>query len=130
MSHSSDKLECVTYLCFTYRFLGTPMSKKFALYKHSFRPRHFDNFQNITIDGGNYHMLMLGPPFLQKKVVYGLCGGVIFAAVVSSVFLLVFHDHKRRILTFGIICDVFNIIMYSSPLTIMVRAHPSPLHGL
>ncbi|XP_039158893.1 bidirectional sugar transporter SWEET4-like [Eucalyptus grandis] len=57
----------------------------------------------------------------RKKVVYWLCGEVIFVATVSLVFLLVFHDHKRRILAFGIICDVFNIIMYSSPLTIMKK---------
>ncbi|XP_056176584.1 bidirectional sugar transporter SWEET4-like [Syzygium oleosum] len=57
----------------------------------------------------------------RKKVVYCLCGEVVFIAVVSLVFLLVFQDHKRRILAFGIICDVFNIIMYSSPLTIMKK---------
>ncbi|KAI6671269.1 hypothetical protein NL676_006154 [Syzygium grande] len=57
----------------------------------------------------------------RKKVVYCLCGEVVFIAAVSLVFLLVFHDHKRRTLAFGIICDVFNIIMYSSPLTIMKK---------
>ncbi|XP_039159061.1 bidirectional sugar transporter SWEET4-like [Eucalyptus grandis] len=56
-----------------------------------------------------------------KKVIYWLCGEVIFIAAVSLAILLVFHDHKRRILAFGIICDVFNIIMYSSPLTIMKK---------
>ncbi|KAK3410163.1 hypothetical protein EUGRSUZ_J02187 [Eucalyptus grandis] len=39
----------------------------------------------------------------------------------SLVFLLVFHDHKRRILAFGIFCDMCNIIMYTSPLTIMKK---------
>ncbi|XP_039158891.1 bidirectional sugar transporter SWEET4 [Eucalyptus grandis] len=57
----------------------------------------------------------------RKKVIYWLCGEVIFIAAVSLAILLVFHDHKRRILAFGIICDVFNIIMYSSPLTIMKK---------
>ncbi|KAF8034193.1 hypothetical protein BT93_C0466 [Corymbia citriodora subsp. variegata] len=57
----------------------------------------------------------------RKKVIYWLGGEIIFIAAVSLVILLVFHDHKRRILAFGIICDVFNIIMYSSPLTIMKK---------
>ncbi|KAF8034194.1 hypothetical protein BT93_C0467 [Corymbia citriodora subsp. variegata] len=62
----------------------------------------------------------------RKKVVYCLCGGVIFVVMVLLVFLQAFHDHKRRIFAFGSICNVFNIIMYSSPLTIMVCTHPSP----
>ncbi|KAK3410164.1 hypothetical protein EUGRSUZ_J02189 [Eucalyptus grandis] len=57
----------------------------------------------------------------RKKVVYWLCGEIAFIVAVSLVFLLVFHDHRRRILAFGIICDVFNIVMYSSPLTIMKK---------
>ncbi|XP_010034634.2 bidirectional sugar transporter SWEET6b [Eucalyptus grandis] len=57
----------------------------------------------------------------RKKVVYWLCVEIVFVAAVSLVFLLVFHDHKRRILVFGIICDMCNIIMYISPLTIMKK---------
>ncbi|KAL3720242.1 bidirectional sugar transporter SWEET4 [Eucalyptus grandis] len=57
----------------------------------------------------------------RKKVVYWLCGEIAFVVAMSLVFLLVFHDHKRRILAFGIFCDMCNIIMYTSPLTIMKK---------
>ncbi|KAL3720245.1 hypothetical protein ACJRO7_005128 [Eucalyptus globulus] len=57
----------------------------------------------------------------QQRVIYWLCGEVVFVTTVSVAFLQVFPDHRRRILAFGIIYDFFNIIMYSSPLTIMKK---------
>ncbi|KAH0975536.1 hypothetical protein GBA52_017435 [Prunus armeniaca] len=44
---------------------------------------------------------------------------VIFFVIVVFVVLYCFHTTKRRSLIVGIICIVFNILMYASPLTIM-----------
>lgn len=57
---------------------------------------------------------------VQKKVIYGLMGELAFFAAVVAVALLAFHGTKQRSLFVGILCDIFNIIMYTSPLTIMV----------
>ncbi|XP_030530822.1 bidirectional sugar transporter SWEET4-like [Rhodamnia argentea] len=90
---------------------------------------HPDSLLVVTINGVGLVMELIylcifftyAPNKGRKKVVYWLCGEVVFIAVVSLVVLLVFHDHNRRILAFGIICDVFNIIMYGSPLIIMKK---------
>ncbi|PON43788.1 SWEET sugar transporter [Trema orientale] len=57
----------------------------------------------------------------RKKVAYWLLGEIAFFAVVAVVALLAFHGTKQRSLFVGILCDIFNIIMYSSPLTIMMK---------
>ncbi|PON43789.1 SWEET sugar transporter [Trema orientale] len=57
----------------------------------------------------------------RKKIVYWLLGEIAFFAVVAVVALLAFHGTKQRSLFVGILCDIFNIIMYSSPLTIMMK---------
>lgn len=45
---------------------------------------------------------------------------VVFVAIVALITLLALHGTKKRSLLVGIICDIFNVIMYASPLTIMV----------
>lgn len=57
----------------------------------------------------------------RKKVVYWLAGEFLFFAVVVLIALLVFHGTKKRSLFVGVLCDIFNIIMYASPLTIMKK---------
>ncbi|KAJ4729196.1 Bidirectional sugar transporter SWEET [Melia azedarach] len=54
----------------------------------------------------------------RKVVALGLSGEVIFVAIVAMIALLAFHTHKTRSMFVGILCDIFNIIMYGSPLTI------------
>ncbi|PKI55217.1 hypothetical protein CRG98_024508 [Punica granatum] len=55
------------------------------------------------------------------KVVLTLLIEVIFAAAVMTGVILGLHTHKKRSLVLGVICDVFNIIMYGMPLSIMKK---------
>ncbi|PON43790.1 SWEET sugar transporter [Trema orientale] len=57
----------------------------------------------------------------RKKVVYWLLIEIVFFAAIALIALLALHGTKKRSLIVGILCDIFNIIMYSSPLTIMMK---------
>ncbi|KAH0468599.1 hypothetical protein IEQ34_003632 [Dendrobium chrysotoxum] len=46
---------------------------------------------------------------------------ITFIAVVAGIILSIFKSHERRTLIIGIICIVFCILMYASPLSIMKR---------
>lgn len=58
---------------------------------------------------------------LQKKVLLGLSVEVIFAAIIIVITMTRLHTYKKRSLMVGVICDIFNTLMYVSPLTVMVR---------
>ncbi|CAJ1946765.1 unnamed protein product [Sphenostylis stenocarpa] len=45
----------------------------------------------------------------------------IFFAAIMLITTLVLHGTTRRSLVVGIICDIFNVMMYVSPLTIMAK---------
>ncbi|CAK9322586.1 unnamed protein product [Citrullus colocynthis] len=57
----------------------------------------------------------------RKRVSVCLVIEVVFVAIVALVTLLALHGTKKRSLLVGIICDIFNVIMYASPLTIMAK---------
>ncbi|XP_054801515.1 LOW QUALITY PROTEIN: bidirectional sugar transporter SWEET6b-like [Prosopis cineraria] len=57
----------------------------------------------------------------RKKVFLCLLAEAIFFAAIVLITLLVLHGTVTRSLVVGILCDVFNIMMYLSPLTIMVK---------
>lgn len=65
----------------------------------------------------------------QWIVVLGLLAEAIFATGVSVITMEVFHTTKRRTTFVGIICVIFGIILYGSPLSIMVRNCISPSNG-
>nr|QHT64209.1 sugar efflux transporter 8 [Litchi chinensis] len=54
----------------------------------------------------------------RKKVALGLLGEVIFVGIMAGITFGCFHTYVKRSLLVGVICDVFNIIMYASPLLI------------
>ncbi|ESR59713.1 hypothetical protein CICLE_v10017554mg [Citrus x clementina] len=54
----------------------------------------------------------------RKIVAIGLLGEVAFLGVIAVITFVVFHNTNTRTLFVGIICDIFNIIMYASPLSI------------
>ncbi|PQQ15757.1 bidirectional sugar transporter SWEET6a-like [Prunus yedoensis var. nudiflora] len=56
----------------------------------------------------------------RKKVAFGLGFDVVFFVAIAAISLTALHGTKKRSLMVGIVCDIFNIIMYGSPLTIMV----------
>ncbi|KAK2365614.1 hypothetical protein P8452_54440 [Trifolium repens] len=55
----------------------------------------------------------------RKKVgLYLLVEAILFGAIVL-ITMLALHGHTKRSLIVGILCDMFNIAMYISPLTVM-----------
>ncbi|XP_027368844.1 bidirectional sugar transporter SWEET5 [Abrus precatorius] len=57
----------------------------------------------------------------RKRILLVLLVEVIFIAMVVFVTLHFVHTLKRRKLVVGLICIIFNILMYCSPLTVMRR---------
>ncbi|KAL2335639.1 hypothetical protein Fmac_016852 [Flemingia macrophylla] len=57
----------------------------------------------------------------RKKVVLYLIVEVILFAAIVLVTMLALHGTIRRSLIVGVLCDIFNVMMYVSPLTIMAK---------
>nr|XP_048327587.1 bidirectional sugar transporter SWEET6b-like [Ziziphus jujuba var. spinosa] len=57
----------------------------------------------------------------RKKIVVGLGIVFIFNANVVAITLLTLHEAKIRSFMVGMLCDIFNLMMYISPLTIMAK---------
>lgn len=70
-------------------------------------------------------MILINPLYiyLQKKVLIGLASEVVFVIIIVVITMLALHTHTKRSLIVGVICDIVNILMYCSPLTIMVRTY-------
>ncbi|THG14098.1 hypothetical protein TEA_009356 [Camellia sinensis var. sinensis] len=56
---------------------------------------------------------------LVKKILIALLVEVIFMAIVVFITMTFLHTTKARSTLVGLLCIVFNIIMYTSPLTVM-----------
>lgn len=57
----------------------------------------------------------------RLKVLLGILVELIFIAIVAILVLTLLHTTKQRSLVVGIVCILFNIMMYASPLSVMVR---------
>ncbi|XP_019197323.1 PREDICTED: bidirectional sugar transporter SWEET5-like [Ipomoea nil] len=57
----------------------------------------------------------------KKKIVIVLLVEIIFFAGIVAITLTVLHGTKKRSALIGIVCIVFNVLMYTSPLTVMKR---------
>ncbi|KAK4271226.1 hypothetical protein QN277_019949 [Acacia crassicarpa] len=57
----------------------------------------------------------------RKKVVVWLLVEAVFFTAIVLITMLALHGTKRRSLVVGILSDVFNVMMYASPLTIMAK---------
>ncbi|XP_073284339.1 bidirectional sugar transporter SWEET5-like [Primulina huaijiensis] len=57
----------------------------------------------------------------RKKILLALLIELVFMVVVVFITLVFLHGTKQRSMLIGILCIVFNIIMYTSPLTVMKR---------
>uniref|UniRef100_A0A7N0R9Q2 Bidirectional sugar transporter SWEET n=1 Tax=Kalanchoe fedtschenkoi TaxID=63787 RepID=A0A7N0R9Q2_KALFE len=55
----------------------------------------------------------------RRKVALIAIGEIIFIAAVAVLALTLAHTHSKRTLVVGIICIVFNVGMYASPLSVM-----------
>ncbi|XP_059441232.1 bidirectional sugar transporter SWEET4-like [Corylus avellana] len=55
----------------------------------------------------------------RLRVLLGLLLELIFICVLTTLVLTIAHSHKERSLIVGIICILFNVMMYASPLVVM-----------
>ncbi|KAG8638005.1 bidirectional sugar transporter SWEET6a isoform X2 [Manihot esculenta] len=65
----------------------------------------------------------------RVQVASWLAVEVVFLAGLVLATLLGFHTHAKRTLFVGIFCDVFNVMMYTSPLAIMISNGLGALSG-
>ncbi|KAH0467565.1 hypothetical protein IEQ34_002598 [Dendrobium chrysotoxum] len=61
------------------------------------------------------------------KALLLLSTDIAFIVIVAAIVLSIFKSHERRTLIIGILCIVFCIIMFASPLFIMVRCNPAQM---
>ncbi|GAV63022.1 MtN3_slv domain-containing protein [Cephalotus follicularis] len=88
---------------------------------------HPDSFLVVTINGTGliieliyvsiFFIYSTGPK--RRRIVIALLIEVIFMAIVIFCTLRFAHTTKDRSMIIGLLCIVFNIIMYTSPLTVM-----------
>ncbi|XP_022935214.1 bidirectional sugar transporter SWEET5-like [Cucurbita moschata] len=57
----------------------------------------------------------------RTKVCISILIELIFVSIVIHITTLALHGTKNRSLLVGIVCDIFNVLMYVSPLTIMKK---------
>ncbi|KAK7316433.1 hypothetical protein VNO77_35461 [Canavalia gladiata] len=57
----------------------------------------------------------------RKKVLLFLLIEAIFFAAVALVTLLALKGTRKRSIVVGVLCDIFNVMMYTAPLTIMAK---------
>ncbi|GAB4860692.1 hypothetical protein Ancab_035854 [Ancistrocladus abbreviatus] len=99
---------------------------------------HPDSLLVITINGAglvietiyNLIFFIYSSSLQRKKIVLTLLVEFIFFAGVVLITLKVFHDIKPRTIFVGALCVAFNIIMYASPLTVMVPNGLGALSGV
>ncbi|KAK6123383.1 hypothetical protein DH2020_042872 [Rehmannia glutinosa] len=89
---------------------------------------HPDSLLVVTINGTGFFIEMFYITIFfvysdwskRLKILVALLVEVVFMGVVVLITLLGLHGTKSRSLFVGILCIVFNITMYMSPLTVMV----------
>ncbi|KAK2971099.1 hypothetical protein RJ640_005246 [Escallonia rubra] len=88
---------------------------------------HPDSLLVVTINGTGFVIELLYVTIFivysnwgkRKKIGIALLVELIFMLIVTFITLHFFHDTKSRSMVVGILCVIFNIIMYTSPLTVM-----------
>ncbi|KAJ6868904.1 bidirectional sugar transporter SWEET5 [Populus alba x Populus x berolinensis] len=86
-----------------------------------------DNTLVITINGIGFVIeciyvaifFVFSPGKKKTRIIIELLIEVIFMVVVILITVFAFHTMKTRALFIGILCIIFNVFMYSSPLTVM-----------
>ncbi|CAH8360266.1 unnamed protein product [Eruca vesicaria subsp. sativa] len=86
-----------------------------------------DSLLVITINGAGLVMelvyviifFIFATSPVRKRITIAMAIEVIFMAVVVFCTLYFLHTTKQRSMLVGILCIIFNIIMYASPLTVM-----------
>lgn len=96
---------------------------------------HPNSILVVTINGSGvvieivYIILFLiySPPKKRLKVFAWFVLDLIFMAALTVLTLTLAHTHKQRSAIVGTVCIIFNIMMYASPLAVMVcPSHSDP----
>ncbi|KHN23554.1 Bidirectional sugar transporter SWEET5 [Glycine soja] len=66
----------------------------------------------------------------RKKLLIFLLIEVVFFAAVALITMLALHGTRQRSLVVGVLSDIFNVMMYVSPLTIMISNGIGAISGL
>ncbi|CAN8251845.1 unnamed protein product [Cochlearia groenlandica] len=90
---------------------------------------HPDSLLVITINGTGLFMelvyvsifFLFASSSVRRKITIAMVVEVIFMAVVIFCTLYFLKTTKQRSMLIGILCIIFNIIMYAAPLTVMKR---------
>ncbi|KAF8088026.1 hypothetical protein N665_0557s0026 [Sinapis alba] len=88
---------------------------------------HPDSLLVVTINGTGLFMelvyvtifFIFATSPIRRKITISMVVEVVFMAVVIFCTLYFLHTTKQRSMLIGIMCIVFNVIMYASPLTVM-----------
>ncbi|KAK9272418.1 hypothetical protein L1049_002790 [Liquidambar formosana] len=88
---------------------------------------HPDSTLVITINGVGLALeliyltifLMYGDNKKRKKIILWLLGELVFTGAMAAITMKAFHTHENRSMFVGILCIIFGVLMYFSPLTIM-----------
>lgn len=65
----------------------------------------------------------------RLKIIAVVIVEVIFVSMLALVVLTTVHSHEQRSMIVGVICILFTIMMYGSPLSVMVSAFSSSVIG-
>lgn len=90
---------------------------------------HPDSILVVTINGTGFLIEVIYVSIfiiyshwgMRRKIFIALFVEAIFMAVVVIITMAAFHTHESRSMIVGLLCIVFNILMYTSPLTVMKR---------
>jgi len=100
--------------CLIWTFYGLPM-----VHPHSTLVLTI-NGSGITIELAYIILFFIFSDRKKRlKVLLGLLIELIFVSVLVALVLTLAHSHKERSLIVGIICILFNVMMYASPLVVM-----------
>ncbi|XP_010530419.1 PREDICTED: bidirectional sugar transporter SWEET7-like [Tarenaya hassleriana] len=88
---------------------------------------HPDSTLVITINGAGLAIeiafLLIFLLFSDRKqrltIIAVVAAEIAFAAILAAVTMTVFHTFHKRTMFVGIVCCVFNVMMYASPLSVM-----------
>ncbi|KAF3505300.1 hypothetical protein F2Q69_00040048, partial [Brassica cretica] len=99
---------------------------------------HPDSLLVITINGTGLFMelvyvtifFIFATSAIRRKITIAMVAEMIFMAAMIFCTLYFLHTTKQRSMLIGIMCIVFNVIMYASPLTVMIPNGLGSLSGL
>ncbi|KAF4363649.1 hypothetical protein G4B88_021766 [Cannabis sativa] len=86
-----------------------------------------DNILVVTINSTGFFIelayvaifLVFSPPSKRKKIIIAVMIETIFFLIIVIITLRVLHTTKERSMLVGMLSIIFNVIMYTSPLTVM-----------